>query len=190
MTYETAVQAVQSRLGEDAAGHSRRAGDTAATLAILYGVDPETARLGGVLHDWDREQDPRDLIAEARRVGLTVTDVDAAQPHLLHARTGAEALRATFPALPDEVLRAVSRHTIGAADMSDLDMIVYLADMIEPGREYPGVEELREVVGQVPLLELFRRAYQQSMLYLITRRRPIHPDTIDVWNGIVAGGRR
>ena len=187
MTYEAADALLEQRLSPSAAAHCRRVGDTAASLATLYGVDVATARLAGLLHDWDREQTPEQLFAAAAAAGISVSTADTTVPYLLHAHTGAAAIRAAFPGVPDAVITAVAHHTVGSADMTDLDKIVYVADMIEPRREYPGVETLRELSATATLAELFATAYQRSILYLIGNRKRIHPDTVAVWNELVAG---
>jgi predicted HD superfamily hydrolase involved in NAD metabolism len=186
VSFEAALAMVGSRLWPDAAEHCRLVADAAAELAAAYGVDVERARLAGLLHDWDRGQVPAALLAAANAHGIEVSDADLAGPHLLHARTGAHALRETFPDLDDEVLDAVSRHTLGAAEMTPLDMVVYIADMIEPSREYAGVDALRDAVGSASLRELFALSYQQSVSHLVAARKRIHPVTVDVWNEYVA----
>lgn len=187
MTYEAADALLGERLSPSAAAHSRRVAETAAQLAARFGVDVATSRLAGLLHDWDREQTPEQLFSAAAEAGLTVTPADETVPYLLHARTGAAALRRAFPGAPDAVITAVAHHTVGSSDMTDLDKIVYVADMIEPGRDYPGVASLRQLSTTVTLGELFAVAYQQSILYLIGSRKRIHPDTVAVWNKLVAG---
>lgn len=187
--YEDALAAVEARLGHKAAKHCRRVAATAAALAVTYGADADAARLAGVLHDWDRETSPDELLGEAKRAGLPISDADEANPHLLHARTGALAAREALAGLPAPVVQAISRHTIGAPDMTPLDMVVYLADMIEPHRDFPGVQELRDAVGRVSLAELFALGYQQSMRHLVDARKRIHPETVAVWNELVAGER-
>jgi len=187
ITYEAADALLSERLSPAAAAHSHRVAQTAATLAERFDVDVASARIAGLLHDWDREQTPAQLFSAAESARLTVSPADATVPYLLHARTGAAALRSAFPGLSDEIVTAVANHTVGSSDMSDLDKVVYVADMIEPGRAYPGVEALRELALTAPLAELFAAAYQQSILYLIGSRKRIHPDTVAVWNELVAG---
>ena len=189
VSYETALLAVQKRLGEKATGHSMRAADTAAQLAIAYGTDVSAARLGGLLHDWDRERGTDALMDDARAAGMAITPTDEAVPYLLHARTGALSLASALPALDSAVLRAVALHTVGSSDMTSLDKIVYIADMIEPARSYPGVDELRQAAGVVNLDELFFLAYRRSLMHLVESGRRIHPDTVAVWNSLVAGRR-
>lgn len=190
VTFAQAEQAVKERLGEAAAGHSLRTAHTAEVLANTYGVDAESARLAGLLHDWDRERKKRDLVAAAREAGIPVTAADEAAPKLLHAKTGAAGARAALPGLPADVVQAIERHTVGAADMTDLDKIVFLADMIEPARDFPGVQELRAGIGALSLDQLFALGYQQSLMHLVVARKRLHPDTVAVWNSIVAGEKR
>jgi len=192
VTYETALAAVEARLSERSAAHSAAVAQTAARLAHEYGVDVESARLAGLLHDWSREDDDETLLAEAREAGIGVGPVDETVPYLLHARTSASALRETFPGISEDVVQAVSRHTLGAPQMSPLDMVVYVADMIEPSRGFAGVEKLRDLVGSVSLPELFVQAYAHSLTHVIEARKHLHPQAVAAWNAAIdataAGG--
>jgi predicted HD superfamily hydrolase involved in NAD metabolism len=129
-----------------------------------------------------------ELVRSAQAVG-DVHEVELAQPKLLHARTGAEGVRKAFPALPEPVYSAVEKHTIGSIEMSDLDKIVYLADMIEPGRDWPGVNELRRCASEVSLDQMFFIGYRMSLESLLRRRKRLHPDTVAVWNSLVSKNR-
>ena len=82
------------------------------------------------------------------------------------------------------VLQAVARHTCGAEDMSGLDMVVFIADMIEPGRTYPHVQALRDAVGTVSLDELFFQAYASTLRYLIGAGMVVYPDSLSVYNAL------
>ncbi len=182
-------RALSARLSDSAFAHSVRTGITAAELAETYGGDIELARVAGLLHDWDREAPAEELVASAREQGV-VHEVELAQPKLLHARTGAHGIRKAFPHLPEEVYSAVRKHTVGAVEMSDLDKVVYLADMIEPARDWPGVDELRSCVGEVSLDQLFFLGYRMSVESLLRRRKHLHPDTVAVWNSLVSKNRK
>ncbi len=183
--WETARAAVRERLGDRAFAHSEAVARTAALLAGLYGVDPDEARLAGLLHDWAREDGPDSLLNQADANDVAVGSVDAAVPYLLHAPVGAAALCERFPGISADILSAVRRHTFGASDMSDLDIVVYVADMIEPFRSFEGIEDLRSLVGAVSLFELYACAYKASLMHLIGARKHLHPDTVEAWNTIV-----
>jgi len=189
VTYERAYAALAARLAPRSLAHSIRVADTACDLATVYGVDPETARLAGLLHDWHRDTPWEELLVQAARAGLPMTEADAAFPYLLHGPLAAVDLRVAFPELPDAVIDAIAVHTYGAAEMSPLALVVYVADAIEPQRDYPGVGQLRELPGSVPLKALFAEVYAASLTALIERRRQIHPRTIEAWNELVAVAR-
>lgn len=189
VSYEAALEALAGRLDEDSVAHSIRVAETASDLALIYGVDVEACRLAGLLHDWDRDQGPDELLATALASGWDVHEVETTRPYLLHARTGATGLREAFPDLSDDVVRAIERHTLGATDMTEIDMVVWVADMIEPSRSFDGVDALREVAGTVSLQDLFAAAYTRSVAHLVEKRKPIHPATVDVWNALVARRR-
>lgn len=182
--------AVAQRLSEDGAAHSRAVAETARLLAVVYGVDTFDAWLAGMLHDWDRELDDDAVEAHARGVGLELGDEDLRAPKLLHARTAASALAEEFPGLGAEVLRAVEVHTLGDTDMSSLDMVVYVADMISADRDFPGVDDLREAAGTVSLPDLFALCYQRTVMHVVETCMPLHPTTTAVWNAYVARGPR
>ncbi len=190
VSYAMAEEALRERLSPGALAHSQRVAHAAAELAGVYDVDVDEARLAGLLHDWHRDLDDDSLLVQAEALGVRVSDVDIAIPYLLHARTGSASLASAFPALPRSVLDAVERHTVGASDMTDLDRVVYLADMLEPGRKHAPLDGLRDDIGKVPLTELFERAYAASLQHLVERRRLIHPDTVAVWNSLARAGRR
>jgi predicted HD superfamily hydrolase involved in NAD metabolism len=183
--YTQAHAVIAARLSRKALAHCERVGACAGDLAARFGIDVETARVAGLLHDWGREDGDQGLLAAAARLGITIDDVDRKVPYLLHAEVSAAELRERFPELPVEVVDAVSCHTFGRVGMTPLDKIVYVADSIEPGREYAGVEELRALAETGSLHELFVAVYARSIAVVIQRRRPIHPSTAAVWNWIV-----
>jgi len=188
--YTVLRETLASRLGERALAHCTAVADTARAIAGSYGVDPDMAQAAGLLHDWSREMTAEELLSAAETHGIETTAVDVAVPYLLHAKTGAIEIRKAFPDLPEEVVRSVELHTMGATEMSDLDRVVYIADMIEPTRTFSGVDDLREAVGEVELSELFVRAYARSVIHLLKKRRRIHPETVEVWNTLVAEEQR
>ena len=159
--------------------------ETCEQLARTYGVDVPTARLAGLLHDWDKGYDNDGIRARVREVGLEdVLDPWVVQnmPQILHGLTAAAALRQEFPQIPPEVLQAINRHTTGAENMSDLDKVLYVADGIEPNRRFDNLKALRDLVGAVPLDELFLTIHEYWLHKLFERKQGLYPDTIRIWN--------
>ena len=176
---------LQQRVGPKRFRHSLDVSATAEQLARIYGVDPRKARLAGLLHDWDKGLDDEGARARVRELGMegqldpvVVEDL----PQVLHGHTAARALAREFPQIPNDVLQAIDRHTVGAVDMSPLDMVLNVADAIEPGRQFGELDELRAAVGEVDLEELFFKVYAHWASLLMRRGRTVHPDTIRIFN--------
>ncbi len=173
---------VKGRLSDKRYKHVRGVAHTARKLALLYGVDPYLAETAGWLHDWDKKLTPEELWEQMDYYHLGYADHDMRMVPLLHGWTAAAALPVLYPELPPEVFQAIDRHTTGAPDMSDLDMVVYVADMIEPTREGDYLRELRESVGYASLEELFAESVRLSTEYCFDECRYIFPGAIEVWN--------
>ncbi len=187
--YENVHDAVRVRLSPGAFTHCERVAETAAMLAERYGLDPDEARLAGILHDWNRELPAEELLAHARLLGIEITDADEAVPYLLHGPVAERELPGVFEGLGAAVLDAIGAHTYGRVPMAPLAMLIYIADVIEPAREHKGADSIRARVGEASLGRLFADAYAASLKHIVKRRRPIHPVTLQVWNQIVAGER-
>lgn len=179
---------LESRLGADSLAHSRSTAEMAGLLATIYGLEADKARVTGLLHDWDRDLPPRELISRAFAMGIPIADVEQEVPYLLHAKTGAADVEETFPGIDQEVVSAIRAHTTGSQSMSDLDKIIYIADMIEGLRDFGGIDALREAAGNVSLHDLFALCYAHSLKHLVDSRKKLHPDSVAVWNAQVAGG--
>ena len=181
---------LRERLGRRRFEHTLGVAGTAARLARTYGVDERKARLAGLLHDWDKAYDDAGIRVRVEELGLAVDPyVFEEMPWLLHGPTAAAELVRAYPDLSADVVQAIARHTAAAVGMSDLDMIIYIADAIEPSRDFDGLDELRAAIGAVPLEELFMMTFNHILLTLVERRRRLHPATVEVWNHYVARSR-
>ena len=117
---------------------------TARELAEIWGADPRDAWRAGILHDVTKalgEQAQRQL---CNCYGLQVEPFQWANHKLLHQLTGAEVAARVFGEKP-EICLAIRTHTTGCAGMNTLQKIIYIADYMEPNRDFPGVEKLRKL---------------------------------------------
>lgn len=166
--------------------------DTADQLARAYGVDTRKARLAALLHDWDKGYSAEQIRERARQLNVDTTvhpDMMGDMTELLHGPTAAAALAAEHPCIPADVLQAVRLHTMGSECMSNLDMIVYVADMLEPGRSFDGLDELRAHAGTVPLDELYLTSFAHVMQHLVESRKLLYTPTVGIWNQCVRRSR-
>ena len=113
-------------------------------LAERYGADVEKARVAALLHDCTKKLDMPAQLALCGQYGIALDELEQRALKLLHSKTGAAIARDVF-GVDDEVYSAIWYHTTGHADMTTLEKIIYLADYIEPSRDFPGVDTLRKV---------------------------------------------
>ena len=116
--------------------------ETARDMAKKFGANEDLAVRAGILHDVTKALGAKQQLMLAEKWNVALTDFERANPQLLHAKTGAAAARELFGEC-EEVASAIEWHTTGKIDMTKLEKIVYLADMIEPNRTYPGVDAIR-----------------------------------------------
>lgn len=116
----------------------------AVRLAQQWGEDPETAAEAGILHDITKKLLLPDQLILCEKYGIINDTFETENVKLLHAKTGAAMARDLFN-VSDEVYEAIRWHTTGKPDMTLLEKIIYMADYIEPNRDFPGVEELRRL---------------------------------------------
>ena len=138
--------------------------ETAREMAKKYGAGEELAARAGILHDVTKALNAKQQLLLAEKLNVMLTDFERANPQLLHAKTGAAAAREIFGEC-EEVASAIEWHTTGKPDMTKLEKIVYLADMIEPNRSYPGVEEIR-AAAEKDLDEGVLLALERTVLHL------------------------
>ena len=113
-------------------------------LAERYGADVEKARVAALLHDCTKKLDMPTQLALCGQYGIALDELEQKALKLLHSKTGAAIARDVF-GVDDEIYSAIWYHTTGHADMTKLEKIIYLADYIEPSRDFPGVDTLRKV---------------------------------------------
>ena len=164
--------------------HSLSVALTAERMAVAYGVDPCQARAAGILHDWDKVLSPTEQIARAQELGVDLgVDPMLVQP-LLHGMTAARHLPERYPEPPDRIWQAIDRHTIGHADMTQLDMVVFVADGIEPlRRDVAAIHEVRVLVDEhAPLEDVYWTSFYHGVSYVIDTERYLYPGTLDIYN--------
>lgn len=184
--FEEMRQRLQARVKPSRYAHSMGVSQAAEQLARIYGVNENDAAVAGLLHDWDKALSFKQLRKLAKKRTKVPKAVRKNIPGVLHAYTAPYSLKKEFPELTDEVLQAIERHTCAAPEMADLDMVVFIADIIEPGRTFGDVAPLRDAVGEVSLEELFYMTYKATMIYLLEDDKAIHPDSLITWNAWVA----
>lgn len=167
--------------------HSLSVASCAEGLALAYGADPFEARLAGILHDWEKALSAEQILARSKELGIDMgVDLALVAP-LLHGIVAARELPSRYPEVPGAVWHAVEVHTTASPQMSPLDMVLFVADGIEPLRpKSPGIEEARALVGEATLPDLFWDSFVGGIIYVLKGSRYLWPGTIDTYNELAA----
>ena len=146
-------------------------------LAERWGADIAKARRAALLHDCTKKLNLAEQLAVAERFQVPLDSMERREIKLLHAKTGAGIAETVF-GTDSEITGAIRWHTTGRAGMTLLEKVIYLADYIEPTRDFPGVEDLRRIcyenldAGLLLGLEMTIREMEE-------RNAPIHPRTLE-----------
>lgn len=166
--------------------HSLSVAKTARKLARMYDCDDKMARMAGLLHDWDKALLPEQLGKRIAHYDIQVSaETLKEMPWILHGPTAAAVLADEFPEFGEEVYQAIARHTVGAPAMSKLDMIVFVADKIEPTHEVDEYRCLYDQIGALTLEDLFFEVLKVGMKYLFEAEKPLNSESAVVWNWYV-----
>jgi len=149
----------------------------AARIARAHGLDPQPARDAAMLHDLARLYSGERLLRESAERGIPIGPFERANPIVLHAPLGAELARERFGITDERVLSAIRKHTVADPVMSPLDAVVYLADGLEPGRDYPERAALAELAER-DLGAAVRAVLASSIDYLRRRGLAVAPQTL------------
>jgi predicted HD superfamily hydrolase involved in NAD metabolism len=163
--------------------HSISTEKTAVKLAKLYNEDTKKAALAGLMHDIAKElpKSKRDALIKKHHIKLDT--IEELNPDIIHGRLAALIL-AENGVKSQKVLDAVAHHTMGAPNMSKLEKIVYLADLIEPRRSFKGVKKLRFYASKDLDVALFE-SMKISLGNVLKKDRPIHPQTLEAYNSLL-----
>lgn len=167
---------IERNLTEKRKKHTYGVAQTAEKLARQYGACADKARTAALFHDMFRSA-PQDVLnMYVRQLGLDSRYLDNA--NLAHGPVAAIMMERDYHISDADLLHAVRYHTTGRADMSLLEKILYLADAIEPGRDYPGVGRARQLAEE-SLDRACLFCMERSITYIRQQGLFLHEDTIN-----------
>jgi len=178
---EQIIEQLKKSLNHERFRHSLGVEKTAVALAEKYKVLKNKASLAALLHDCARKYNSKELLAQARKHKLEIDPIRKFEPKLFHAELSAIIAKKDFKIKDKAVLSAIEKHTAGSANMNALEKIIFLADHIEEGRNFFGVNRLRDLA-----LENLDRAVLEStsimLQYLLKKEAPIYYKSIETRN--------
>lgn len=180
---EALIEEVSDQMPDKRWKHTLGVMESSVKLAQRYGADPARAETAAILHDvakyWPVER-MREII-EQNGLSAELLKYDK---QLWHAEVGAFVAEHDYGITDSEVLDAIRYHTSGRENMSLLEKIVCLADYIEPGRDFPGVDEIRRL-AKVSLEEGLVAGLDSTISLLLEKRRIVFPLTVLARNDLV-----
>ncbi|PYI51896.1 bis(5'-nucleosyl)-tetraphosphatase (symmetrical) YqeK [Paenibacillus flagellatus] len=183
MNREALREATRSQMPAKRWDHTLGVVGSAVELANRYGGDPERAELAALLHDyckyWPIDEQRRVYAEESLDPDLLEYD-----PQLLHGPIAAEVVRKRHGIEDEEVLDAIRYHTSGRERMTLLDKIVCLADYIEPGRDFPGVHNIREI-AEHSLERALVAGFDSTIAFLLAKGKKVYPLTVIARNALI-----
>lgn len=163
--------------------HTQGVMESAVKLAGLYGADPVKAERAAILHDVAKYWPVKQMELVIRENDLS-KDLLFYDKSLWHAEVGAFVAKRDYGVEDPEVLDAIKYHTSGRIGMTLMDKVVCLADYIEPGRDFPGVNNIRELAHH-SLEEGLIAGFDSTISLLVSRRQIIYPLTVFARNDLI-----
>ncbi len=178
------IAKVKEQVSEKRFKHILGVEQAALELAQANDYELEKASVAALVHDYAKERSEAEFKALIVQTGLE-QDLLNWNNFIWHGVVGAEIIKKELKITDEEILNAVRRHTVGAKEMTMLDQIVYVADYIEPGRDFPGVDQARQLAAE-SLRAAVEFETKHTLLYLMNNNKTIYPAAILTYNAYVA----
>ena len=179
-TLEQLRQAVEQRVSSKRMAHILGCENLAAKMAAVYGVDDYTARAAAILHDCTKALSAKEQLTLCEKWNIMYDYGENDFEALIHADTGAEAARREFR-MPDDIVDAIRTHTTGDTVMTTLQKMLYVADMCEETRTWPGAEDLR-ALALTDLEAAVTSAMERTAAFIRQQGREPYYKTLDALN--------
>lgn len=183
MKHVDLLEKIKDRMPPKRFEHTKGVAKTAIHLAEKYGEDKEKAEIAGILHDVvkfaDKDWLKQNILSEHLDPMLLTFHHE-----LWHGPVGSIVAKKEFFIEDEDILHAIRFHTTGRAGMSNLEKIIYIADMIEPSRSFPGIEVLRDK-AEIDLEDAMISCVTHSINFLIEKKQPVYPDSFHCYNDLL-----
>jgi predicted HD superfamily hydrolase involved in NAD metabolism len=175
------LEFIKSRLSGKRLEHSENTAKEAVKLAFIYGADVENAYAAGILHDVAKGLPAETLKKIAYDNNIEIDEYEKRNTELLHGKIGALIIKKEFGIKDADILSAIEWHTTGHENMSLLEKIIYLADIIEPGRTFRDVDIIKELAYK-DINTAMMLALKYVMDYVRSKGLTLHPNSLKAYD--------
>lgn len=189
MTIDDIKLKLKSTLTPKRFNHSLNVMECAVEMAARYGEDAGRAAIAGLLHDCARDIKGEQIFILCGKYNVEVDEISRLQPEILHGPLGARIAEEDYGIRDSCILNAIRYHTTGCENMGSLEKIIFLADFIEPSRNFAGIEDIRRMAYD-NIDNALVMAMDKTIAYVISKRALIHPTTIKARNFIILSQKR
>jgi predicted HD superfamily hydrolase involved in NAD metabolism len=175
---------VRAKVGQDRFAHILGVEKASRSLARKYGLKEQPLRAAALLHDSAKEMSQSQMAALFRKGPFRLDGGEKALPALWHPQAGANLAYHHWKIRYPEVLDAIRCHTLGRPGMGKLAQALFVADYIEPGRRFAGLSKARRA-AQESLSEGVTVKAAQTIEYLLSKGRKVHPRLVETWNAFL-----
>lgn len=181
MTFDKMKENLKQTLNEERFRHSLEVMNEAGRLAGFYGTDVEKARIAGLLHDCAKSIRKDEMYKTLEKYPVVLDDIQKKAPVLLHGILGSFYAKEYYGVRDREILDAIYWHTTGRAGMTKLEKIIFVADYIECGRNFEGVEEIRKQAYN-DIERCIVMCCNSTIRYIMHKESLLHPYIIETRN--------
>jgi predicted HD superfamily hydrolase involved in NAD metabolism len=185
--YEYIKSRICLMIGEKRFKHCTKVEIEAVKLGSMMGIDIDKCRIAAITHDCAKDFSSEQLMTKAKEYGIEVDYIQRSFPQLLHGPVGAMFCKHELNINDEDIINAVWYHTTGRENMTVLEKIIYLADVIEEGRNFPGVEKIRELAVK-DIDKALVLSCNCTLVHVIEKNFLVHPLTIEFRNSLLLKG--
>ncbi|WEV45165.1 bis(5'-nucleosyl)-tetraphosphatase (symmetrical) YqeK [Streptococcaceae bacterium ESL0687] len=184
LTRKELLEKIKAQMSDHRFKHVLSVEETARKLAKIYGVDEDQAALAGLLHDYAKEL-PKEEFRELIQKYELDPDLLNWGNNVWHGVVGIYKIKEDLGLKDPEILEAIRVHTVGSSSMTTLAKIVYVADYIEPNRDFPGVDKARKLAKK-DLDAAVAFETQKTIEHLLNKKIRVYPQTIETYNAYIS----
>lgn len=185
MNIELIKEKLNLMLPQNRIDHSINVADCAVKLSKIYNIDSDKAYIAGLVHDCAKYLNKEEVEEYINKYEIYLDELEDESLALSHSVIGASIARYEFGIDDIEIIDAIKYHTTGKEDMNLLEKIIYMADLIEDGRNFPMVDRLRELTCGKDIDKALLLSFDNTIKFVINNNQLIHPRTISARNYIM-----